>query len=188
MPCRYPTPTPNPTPTATPTFTPSATATPSPTFTPSATPTFTSTPTATPLPTATPTPTDTATITPTSTPAETATPTPVPATPAPTETPQPAVDFRIASWRLWPLALNSGCAKGMHVIFIHVQDANGQPLDGIVLGDTWNNVEVTSGNKGLGRTEIDLWTNTMAHTPLTNPCPSVLLLCWRNRHISITIS
>jgi hypothetical protein len=74
------------------------------------------------------------------------------------------VDFRIASWRLWPLALNSGCAKGMHVIFIHVLDVNGQPLDGVVLGDTWNNVEVTSGNKGPGRTEIDLWTNTMEIT------------------------
>ena len=52
----------------------------------------------------------------------------------------------------------------MHVIFIHVLDVNGQPLDGIVLGDTWNNVEVTSGNKGPGRTEIDLWTNTMEIT------------------------
>ncbi|MFN8457896.1 MAG: hypothetical protein U0401_25140 [Anaerolineae bacterium] len=107
---------------------------------------------------------------------ETATPTPVPATPTPTETPKPAVDFRIASWRLWPLALNSGCAKGMHEIFIHVLDANGQPLDGVVLGDTWNNVEVTSGNKGPGRTEIDLWTNTMSiivkRDAASNPIPA----------------
>jgi hypothetical protein len=37
--------------------------------------------------------------------------------------------------------MNSGCAKGMHNIFIVVQDANGVPLDGVVVGDTWNNVE-----------------------------------------------
>ncbi len=49
----------------------------------------------------------------------------------------------------------------MHVIFIHVLDANGTPLDGVVVGDSWNNVEVISGNKGPGRTEIDLWSNTM---------------------------
>ena len=49
----------------------------------------------------------------------------------------------------------------MHVIFITVQDVNGQPLDGIVVGDTWDNVETASGQKGLGKAEIDLWTNTM---------------------------
>jgi hypothetical protein len=52
----------------------------------------------------------------------------------------------------------------MHVIFIVVQDASGAPLDGAVVGDTWNNVEVVSGNKGPGRTEIDLWANTMEIT------------------------
>lgn len=155
-----------PSPTATPTATSSPTHTASPTLSPTNTPTPTPTSTFTPLPTVTPTPTATASPTATLTPppVETPTPTPVPPTPLPTETPQPAVDFRIASWRLWPLALNSGCAKGMHVIFIHVLDVNGQPLDGVVLGDTWNNVEVTSGNKGPGRTEIDLWTNTMEIT------------------------
>jgi hypothetical protein len=71
------------------------------------------------------------------------------------------VDFRIASWRLWPLAMNSGCAKGMHIIFIHVLDVDGQPMDGVVVGDSWNNVEITTGNKGPGQTEIDLWSNTM---------------------------
>ncbi len=52
----------------------------------------------------------------------------------------------------------------MHTIFIHVLDVNGAPLDGIVVGDTWNNVEEVSGHKGLGRTEIDLWSNTMEIT------------------------
>lgn len=155
----------------TPTFTPTFTRTPRPpdtaTFTPSPSPTTTPTATATPTPTDMPVPT--ATVTPelptpvpaTPTPAEPAAPAPIPEPPTLTPAPEVATDFRIASWRLWPLALNSGCAKGMHVIFIHVLDVNGSPLDGIVVGDSWNNVEVTSGNKGPGRTEIDLWTNTM---------------------------
>jgi hypothetical protein len=142
-----------PTATITPTATHSATATP----TPSATPTATATSTPTPTPTGTHTPT----ITPTPTASHTPTFTPIPPTPIPTDIPTPAVDFRIASWRLWPLALNSGCAKGMHVIFIHVLDVNGAPLDGIVVGDSWNNVENVTGNKGPGKTEIDLWSNTM---------------------------
>ena len=88
--------------------------------------------------------------------------TPVPPVP-PTATPPPipAVDFRIASWRLLPLALNSGCAKGMHTIFITVQDVNGAPLNNVVVGDSWNNVETMTGSKGNGKAEIDLWTNTM---------------------------
>jgi hypothetical protein len=95
------------------------------------------------------------------------TPTPAPpppptATPPPTDTPAPEVDFRIASWRLWPLALNSGCAKGMHTIFITVLDANGQPINDIIVGDSWNNVEVVAGDKGIGKAEINLWSNTMA--------------------------
>ena len=40
-------------------------------------------------------------------------------------------------------------------------DVNGAPLDGVVVGDTWDNVEVFSGMKGLGKAEIDLWANTM---------------------------
>ena len=84
-----------------------------------------------------------------------------PVTLTPTDTPAPSVDFRIASWRLFPLALNSGCAKGMHTIFITVLDAAGNPLNDIVVGDTWNNVETMTGSKGPGKAEIDLWTNTM---------------------------
>ncbi len=59
------------------------------------------------------------------------------------------------------MALNSGCAKGMHEIFITVLDVNGAPLDNVIVGDSWNNVEVMSGQKGPGKAEIDLWTNTM---------------------------
>jgi hypothetical protein len=146
-----PTPTETSTATATPTPTPKSTSTPTdtPTATLTHTPTTTGTPTEAPSPTATDTPTETP-LPPSPTPTET-----------PTETPTPGLDFRIASWRLWPLALNSGCAKGMHTIFITVLDVNGAPLDNVIIGDSWNNVEVMSGQKGPGKAEIDLWTNTM---------------------------
>ncbi len=168
------TPTPSPPPTKTPTRTATATATPPPP------PTDTVTPTHTLRPTRTSTPTDTPEPTPTHTPTlEPPTSTPVPlqvepvaeaptAEEEPTPEPEPAeadtanFDFRIASWRLWPLALNSGCAKGMHSIFITVLDVTGNPLNDIVVGDTWNNVEVMTGSKGVGKAEINLWTNTMA--------------------------
>jgi len=148
-------------PTPTPTATPTATFTPRPTFTPTPTNTPTPTPTTTATATPTPTATPTATVTPTPTATATFTPAPIPPTATPTEPPPPAVDFKIASWRLWPLALNSGCAKGMHVIFITVLDAAGNPLNDIVVGDTWDNVETVTGTKGPGKAEIDLWSNTM---------------------------
>lgn len=165
-PTNTPTLTPSPTPTVTSTYTPTPTPTEThtPTTTPTNSPTATDTPTATPTDTLTPTPSATPLPTDTPVPTETPTVTPVPPTPTPTETPKPAVDFHIASWRLWPLALNSGCAKGMHTIFITVLDAAGNPLNNIVLGDTWNNVEVVSGDKGDGKAEINLWANTMEVT------------------------
>jgi hypothetical protein len=49
----------------------------------------------------------------------------------------------------------------MHTIFITVLDTAGNPLNNIVVGDTWNNVEVVTGDKGVGKAEINLWTNTM---------------------------
>lgn len=52
----------------------------------------------------------------------------------------------------------------MHVIFITVLDAQGQPLNDIVVGDSWDNVETISGLKGPGKAEIDLWSNTMEIT------------------------
>jgi hypothetical protein len=136
------------------------------TSSPTASATASPSPTGTATPTASATPTPTATVTATPSPTVTDTPTPAPPTPTPlpTATPTPSVDFRLASWRLWPLEMNSGCAKGMHTIFIIVQDANGAPLDGVVVGDTWNNVEEVSGRKGPGRTEINLWANAMEIT------------------------
>jgi hypothetical protein len=149
------------TPTATNLPSPTATFTLAPTYTPTTTPTATNTATATPTPTSTPTASRTPTATNTTVPTNTPSATPVPATPTPTDTPAPEIDFKIAQWRLWPLALNSGCAKGMHVIFITVLDANGTPLDNVIVGDSWNNVETMTGSKGPGKAEIDLWSNTM---------------------------
>jgi len=157
-PTKTPTKVTTPTGTAMPTRTPSATRTPSPTSTP--TPTPSPQPTGTPVSTSTPSATATATPEPVDT-ATAAPPPPPTETPAPTAPPAPEVDFRIASWRLWPLALNSGCAKGMHTIFITVLDVNGQPINDIIVGDSWNNVETVTGSKGVGKAEIDLWTNTM---------------------------
>jgi hypothetical protein len=49
----------------------------------------------------------------------------------------------------------------MHSIFITVLDAAGTPLNDIIVGDSWNNVEVVTGSKGAGQAEINLWANTM---------------------------
>jgi hypothetical protein len=139
-----------PTPTSTPTQPPMNT--PEPTATPTSTPV----PTATSLPTATPLPTDTP---PKPTPKPrppTATPTPAP----PTEAPTPANEFRIENQRRFSEGENGGCT-GMHTIFITVRDLAGNPLNGVVVGDPWGNVEEVTGKKGPGKTEIDLWKNTM---------------------------
>jgi hypothetical protein len=162
-------------PTATPTLTIAPTPSPTPAFT--ATPTPTATPTDTPTLTATPSPTITLTETPPPAPTETDIPSPAPTatrkprpptdTSTPTAPPTPSVDFRLASWKLWPLKLNGGCwGEGMHEIFVNVLDVNGAPLDGVVVGDTWNNVELPTGLPGKppGQAVIDLWANGMQIT------------------------
>ncbi len=153
------------------TLAPTFTATPTPTSTPSAqpptrtaTPTLTATPSPTFTPTATPTPTPSPTDTPSPAPTATRKPRPPTATPTPAPSPTPSVDFKLVSWKLWPLKLNGGCwGEGMHEIFVNVLDVNGAPLDGVVVGDTWNNVEVPTGMPGKpsGQAVIDLWANGM---------------------------
>jgi hypothetical protein len=90
-------------------------------------------------------------------------PTPTPTPPEPTATPTAELDFRVALAQLLPIEENGGCL-GMHTIFITVLDAAGNPLDGIVVGDTYNNVESATGSKGPGKAEIDLWLNAMEIT------------------------
>jgi hypothetical protein len=160
---------PEPTPTKTlrPTFTPTPQETPTPEVSPAETwtpepvaaePTSTDTalPIDTPLPSPTPVPTDTPPPPPpadTPAPAPTDTPTPSP----PTDTPAPAVDFRVVEQRILSPEENKGGKDfgGDHLIFITVIDANGVPLDGIVLREVgMTNDELISGNKGPGKTEF----------------------------------
>lgn len=143
-----------------------------PTFTPTPTPPPTDTPTPLPVPTDTPTavPTDTPTVPPSATPVP-ATATPVPATntpapptntPEPTATPEPTkppVDFTVAEAFLIPNPQYNSC-PGWHQIFVTVVDANGNPIDGAVVEDTFDAVPPhISGEKGPGKLEYDLWDN-----------------------------
>jgi hypothetical protein len=123
-----PTPTETPIPTDTPTQTATPTGTPIPTHT--ATPTLTPTPTETPTPLFTPTPTDTPTRSFTRAPAApTDTPTPEP-------TPTPNVDYRLKSVRQLTACEN----QSKHHIFVKVEDANGQGINGLPVKIEWSPV------------------------------------------------
>jgi hypothetical protein len=51
---------------------------------------------------------------------------------------------------------------GDHSIYVLVVDVLGQPLIGVIVGDTYKNVRAASGSDGLGRLKIELWSNTMS--------------------------
>jgi hypothetical protein len=149
-----------------------------PTFTPTPTP-LPATDTPTPLP-PTPTATATATALPTDTPvvveeaptatsvsAETAPPPPPTTPPEPPTPTQPAVDFVVAQQRMRTNDENSwdgrlGDCGADHAIYITVVDAAGSPLEGVLVGDTYDNLRVASGTAGLGKATVQLWSNTMA--------------------------
>lgn len=149
-----------------------AMASPTPNLPPTATPTITPIPpTETPVPTETPEPTEVPTEVPTDVPTETPEPTatPIPPTvgpptntPEPTATPEPtrpAVDFVIAEQYLIPNPTYNVC-PGAHQIYVTVVDAAGNPLDGVIVEDTFQAVPPkTSGEKGPGKLEYDLWNN-----------------------------
>lgn len=120
-----PTPTRTPTPTNTPTQTPTSTRTPI--------PTATATPTMTPTPTETPTPRFTPTATNTPRPLVTNTPRPPTETPTPEPTATPNVDFRLVTQRQLTPCEN----RGKHHIFIQVQDASGQGINGVPIKVQW---------------------------------------------------
>lgn len=71
-------------------------------------------------------------------------------------------DFCVTFQDMLSIGENGGCV-GNHSIYITVLQGPppGVPLDGVVIGDTFNNVEVASGSHGPGRTEITLWSNSM---------------------------
>ncbi|GIK43318.1 MAG: hypothetical protein BroJett011_71510 [Chloroflexota bacterium] len=126
-------------------FVETATPTPTETATPTETPTPTSTVTETPIPTSTPTPTNTPTPTETPTPIFTPTPTDTPTraftraplpptdTPTPEATPTPAVDFALVGVRQLTPCEN----HGNHHIFVKVQDATGQGINGVPVKIQW---------------------------------------------------
>ncbi len=72
-------------------------------------------------------------------------------------------DFCITYQAMVPIWENGGCI-GNHSIYVTVLEGPppGRPLDGIVLGDTFGNVEVASGSKGPGVAEFTLWMNSMS--------------------------
>jgi hypothetical protein len=131
----------------------------------------TATPTRTPLPppptrTPTPIPSDTPIPLPTHTPTLLPTGTPLPPTQAPSPTPTP-YDFVVVRQRMWTNEENGGvsqdgtvigCGYG-HQIYVWVIDAAGNPLDGVVLGDAFNNPRHISGEKGPGHAVYDLHMN-----------------------------
>jgi hypothetical protein len=160
-----PTDTPLPTPTPLPTDTP--TATPVPTDTPLPTPTSLPTETLEPTATAAP-PTDTPKPAPTNTP-KPAGPTNTPRPPAPTNTPKPppptntpqppaGPDFVVIEQRMKRVGEDAqACAAGDHTVYLNVVDANGQPLNGVVVHGVWTGSDLITGEKGDGKTELPLW-------------------------------
>jgi SH3-like domain-containing protein len=71
-------------------------------------------------------------------------------------------DFCVTYQTMLSMSENGGCL-GNHSIYITVLQGlpPGKPMDGVVIGDTYNNVEVGSGSHGPGTTEITLWSNSM---------------------------
>jgi hypothetical protein len=61
----------------------------------------------------------------------------------------------------WDGKVANNCG-GDHTIYVQVVDAAGQPLTGVLVGDTYHNVRASSGMAGPGRLEIELWSNTMS--------------------------
>ncbi|MBE7474013.1 MAG: hypothetical protein DPW09_04105 [Anaerolineae bacterium] len=72
-------------------------------------------------------------------------------------------DFCVTYQAMVPIWENGGCI-GNHSIYVTVLQGPppGTPLDGVVIGDTFNNIEVASGDKGPGTAEVTLWMNSMS--------------------------
>ncbi|MEM7345318.1 MAG: SH3 domain-containing protein [Chloroflexota bacterium] len=118
----------------------------------------------------------------------------IPATPtpaAPTATPVPAIDFRVVKQRLRSNEENGGispngsvtnCGYG-HEIYVQVIDAAGNPLNGVVIGDIYNNPRQITGSKGPGIAQYLLYFNgyslsvvedTSAGRPVTSETSHIL--------------
>ncbi len=96
-------------------------------------------------------------------PPDSTSPTPTPSA----ETPVSDLDFVVKSIRLWSNEENGGispdgsvtnCGYG-HNIFVAAVDPSGAPLDGVVIGDKYNNPRQITGLRGPGRAEYILYGN-----------------------------
>lgn len=170
-----------------------------PTLEPTATPTLTATPTASPVPTdtatptpsrtATPTPTNTPTNTPTDTPTATATATPstTPTTLPPTATPKPkpptstpvpddGFKFDITMQRMLHIDENGG-PIGNHNIYVHAFDAQGNPLNGVVVCRVYAlqlqppdpHACGITGEAGPGRMHFDVYSGDFVYVASADP-------------------
>lgn len=83
----------------------------------------------------------------------------VPDPPEPTVEPTPSIDFTVIKQDVRPVFVNGGC-NWEHNIYVTVIDKYGNPLDGLIVGDTYDNLELPTGSKGPGRVDFDLWGNT----------------------------
>jgi hypothetical protein len=72
-------------------------------------------------------------------------------------------DFCVTYQAMVPIWENGGCI-GNHSIYVTVLEGPppGRPMDGVVIGDTFGNIEVASGDKGPGTAEVTLWMNSMS--------------------------
>jgi uncharacterized protein YraI len=72
-------------------------------------------------------------------------------------------DFCVTYQAMVPIWENGGCI-GNHSIYVTVLEGPppGRPIDGVVIGDTFGNIEVASGDKGPGAAEVTLWMNSMS--------------------------
>ncbi len=79
------------------------------------------------------------------------------------ETLQCGKDFCVTYQAMVPIWENGGCI-GNHSIYVTVLEGlpPGKPMDGVVIGDTFGNIEVASGDKGPGTAEVTLWMNSMS--------------------------
>jgi hypothetical protein len=69
------------------------------------------------------------------------------------------VDYVVAEAFLLPNPEYNSC-PGWHQIFVTVVDAAGNPIDGVVVEDTYGAApQHVSGDKGPGKLEYDLWKN-----------------------------
>jgi hypothetical protein len=83
----------------------------------------------------------------------------VPEPPEPTVPPTPSLDFVLIKQDVRTVFIDGGC-NWEHNIYVTVIDKYGNPLDGLVVVDTFDNLALTSGSKGPGRVDFDLWGNT----------------------------